>query len=65
MSYGETETFQATCLRETENAILVDIDGSEYWIPKSQVDDASEVWLEGDQGDLVITQWVAEKKGLI
>lgn len=38
------------------------------WIPWSQVDDDSEIMEasnKGDEGDLVITNWIAEKKGLI
>lgn len=35
------------------------------WIPQSQVTDDSEVWKPGDQGKLVITEWIAEQKGLV
>lgn len=38
-------------------------DETERWIPKSQIHDNSEVWKVGDQGDLVITEWLAEKEG--
>jgi len=53
-----------TCKRSTAKAILVEIDGDEYWIPQSQIDDDSEVWQEGDEGVLVITEWIAEQKGI-
>jgi len=53
------------CLKETPLAILVLIAGEEHWIPKSQVDDDSEVWKEGDEGTLVITEWFATKEGLV
>jgi hypothetical protein len=49
---------------ETDSAILCDIEGEEIWIPKSQIDDDSEVYEMGTNGDLVITQWIARKKGL-
>lgn len=49
---------------KTQKAILVDVDGEDYWIPLSQVDDESEVYESGDQGDLVITEWIAQQKGL-
>lgn len=52
------------CKHDSTDAILVDIDGDEYWIPNSQVHDDSEVWRKGDEGELVITDWWAEKKGL-
>jgi len=50
----------------TVNAILVCIDDEEFWIPQSQVDDDSDVYAEGDEGTLVITEWLAnQKKGLL
>jgi len=60
VSYDDVE-----CIHETDDAILVVIEGDEYWIPQSQIDDDSEVWKNGDEGTLVITEWIAEKKGLI
>lgn len=51
-------------LRATDKAILCSIDGDEVWIPKSQVDDDSEVWQDGDEGTLVISAWLAKVKGL-
>ena len=49
---------------ETERALLVVIDGDEYWIPQSQITDDSEVYAKGHEGDLVITDYIAEQKGL-
>lgn len=46
-------------------AIRVDIEGKLLWIPNSQVDDDSEVWKSGDQGMLVISEWIANQKGLL
>lgn len=34
------------------------------WIPISQITDDSEVWEEGDEGDLVIKSWLARERGL-
>lgn len=53
----------------TDEAIKVQLDSEDdtRWIPKSQVHDDSDVF-DADQnskGDLVVTQWFAEKKGLI
>lgn len=53
------------CIAETDEAILVEIDGDQHWIPQSQVNDDSEVWSKGDEGTLIITRWIAEKKGLV
>jgi hypothetical protein len=53
-----------TCKAETEKALLCIIDGEEHWIPKGQVDDDSEVYKRGDQGTLIVTEWIAKQKGL-
>lgn len=57
------------CINATEDAILVKIEGYEknhgqVWIPQSQVHDDSEVSKRGDEGDLIISQWIAEQKGI-
>lgn len=51
--------------KETDNAILVEIDGNDVWIPKSQINADSQVNGEGDVGTLVISEWIATKKNLI
>lgn len=51
-----------TVKRETEKALLVEIDGEEHWVPQSQIDDASEVYAMGTEGKLVVTTWFARKK---
>lgn len=54
-------------IRETEKAILVVLedDGErEIWIPKTQIHDDSEVWKEGQTGELIVKAWFAEKEGL-
>jgi hypothetical protein len=52
---------------DTDKAALCVIPGydEEFWIPKSQIHDDSEVWHKGDEGKLVITQWIAEQKRLV
>lgn len=63
---GATAEFQnVKCIKETAAALLCVIDGKEVWIPQSQVDDASEVYSVGDEGTLVITEWIATQKELI
>lgn len=59
--------FEARALRKSKGggALLVEIDGEEIWIPQSVIDDKSEMWVEGDMGELVIPLWFAEKKGLV
>lgn len=52
-----------------EHELLDEIpESKDRWIPWSQVDDDSEIMEasnKGDEGDLVISDWIAEKKGLI
>lgn len=52
------------CTAATDKAILVLIEGEQYWIPQSQIDDESEVWRKGDEGTLVISEWIAYEKGI-
>lgn len=33
------------------------------WIPWGQVHDISPVWHKGDEGTLIVTDWLAEKRG--
>jgi len=63
---AETVQIQNTkAVRETEKALLVEIEGEEFWLPKSQIDDDSEVYKDGTEGTLVIPLWLAEKHGLV
>ena len=50
-------------LRGGERTAL--IQGEQHWIPKSHIHDDSEVYEMGTNGRLVITQWIAEQKGLV
>lgn len=64
---GERESVRiedVRCVRATDKAILVSVQGAELWIPQSHVTDDSEVYQAGDEGTLVITKWIAEQKGL-
>lgn len=53
----------AEAVQETAAAILVRTDHGDEWIPKSQIDDDSEVSEKGDVGTLVVNQWIAQQKG--
>ncbi len=54
-------------VKATDKAVLVEYEGEEYWLPRSQiVVEESEVYdVEGDHGTLVITEWIAQQKGLV
>ena len=49
---------------ETDRAILCIIENEEFWIPKSQIHDDSEVYEKGQDGTLIVTEWWAKKEGL-
>ena len=53
-----------TIRKETASAFLVEFDGTDYWLPKTQVADADN-YAEGDEGvTLSITRWIAYQKGI-
>lgn len=54
-------------LKETDKAIQVKFSDRVKleWIPKSQIDEDSEVWVDGDAGKLVLSEWICKEKGLI
>jgi hypothetical protein len=54
-----------TAKASSSKALLCEIDGEEFWIPKSQIHDDSEVYAKDQTGKLVISRWIAEEKGLI
>ena len=67
MARDEVVSFEhVKCIKATDAALLCEIDGEEVWIPKSQVDDDSEVFDDEDnaEGRLVVTEWIAIQKGL-
>ena len=53
------------CIRETASALRVVINGDEIWVPQSQIGDDSEVYADGHEGTLVVSQWIAEQKSLV
>lgn len=65
MNFEDTCTIKdVTVRRETTLALLCVIEGEEYWIPKSQIDDDSEVYEMGTEGKLVVSQWIADQRGI-
>jgi hypothetical protein len=64
-TYGQTWSCEAVCDKETQAALHVILEtGEVYWVPKSVVDDDSEVYEDGHEGILVLKYWWAEKEGL-
>lgn len=56
---------KAVIVASTDDAICVEAPefDEDMWIPNSQVHEDSEVWKKGQEGDLVVTEWWADKKG--
>jgi hypothetical protein len=60
------------CIKQTDKAILCQVGDfspddpgheEEFWVPQSQIHEDSEVWKEGDEGELVVSGWYARKEG--
>jgi hypothetical protein len=63
---GPTVSFKKVlCKRQTPKAILCEVKGRELWIPQSQIHEDSEVYQDGDEGTLVVSEWFAEKENLV
>lgn len=57
----DTVEIHGVIKRETEAAICICVDGDDFWIPFSQTHSIH----REDTGDkLVISKWIAQKKGL-
>ena len=61
----KVEFENVSIIAETPLAALCVIDGAQYWIPQSQISDDSEIWHKGDDGKLIISEWIATEKKLI
>ena len=61
----ETFSADAEALRETDKALLCNIEGEEVWVPKSLIHDDSEVYsMKANAGTLIVPLWWARKQGL-
>jgi len=49
---------------ETDKALLCEWDADEHWVPKSQIHEDSEVYADGTNGTLIVSDWWADKAGL-
>lgn len=65
MSKHKASFSGVTAIAQTDAALCVVVDGKKVWIPLSQIDDDSEVYENGHSGELVVSQWIAEQKGLV
>lgn len=55
---------EASCTHESAKALRILI-ASEVaeWVPKSQIHPDSQVQTLGDEGELVVSLWIAQQKG--
>jgi hypothetical protein len=61
------EVEDAVASIETPDALLVSapVFDQSQWIPKSQIDDSSDIHAEDDAGVLVVTMWLARERGWV
>lgn len=65
MSYSNYVTIMVDeILRETDAAFLLEIDGDEFWIPKSQVANPSDYEMGDKECSMSVTEFIAREKGL-
>ena len=65
-SHGWALVGPVTCVRESVRAVCVRFDGSETWVPRSQLHATeNEIKQQGDQGMLILPLWLAQEKGWI
>ena len=67
MSGGSREPYRidhVKAVRQLDKSLLVLVAGKKVVIPQSLIDADSEVWREGDQGTLVIPEWLAIDRGI-
>lgn len=57
----KVELPNTTVEKETDRALLCDIDGAKVWVPKSQIHDDSEVYKGDTDGTLIVTRWWYEQ----
>lgn len=50
---------------KTPRALICEIDGEEFVVPDSQIDDDSDVYAQGDKGTLIVNEWWAIQAGLV
>lgn len=60
----EIYSVEATVLRHTEKAVQIEVDGEEFWLPRSQLFDDDELPETGSVR-IKMASWIAKAKGLI
>ena len=63
MKQEEIFSVEAEILRETLKAVLIEVEGEEIWLPRSQLIDDDELPVRG-KARVKMTAWIAKEKGL-
>ncbi len=58
MAKGETYSFEADIIVETELAFLLNVDGEDIWFPKSKIEDDGGAWW-------TVPEWLAIEKEIV
>lgn len=64
MGSDDFEVKGATILRDSTNAILLEIDDEEHWIPFSHIIKLTR-YPTSNAADVLMTRWIASKRGLL
>jgi hypothetical protein len=59
-------TWETDCevVHETDEALLLNIDGDEHWVPKACIDNSDDLEV-GEEATAEIHEWFAIEKGLV
>ena len=49
---------------QTESALLINYDDTEYWIPRTQIKGEDTYDVGDEDVTISITEWIAKKKGI-
>jgi hypothetical protein len=65
--FSKTIAFDKTCcIGESDKGLLVLFENTaeQHWLPKSQISDDSQIQHRGDEGTLLVSDWIAQQKNL-
>lgn len=57
-------SIDCTIQKETDAAILIDVEGEDYWIPFSQIESVRRMKDGMAKDSVIMTAWIAKTKGL-
>ncbi len=50
---------------ETDLSVLIEYEGLEYWLPKSQIDYDNKEYEQREELEIKVPVWLLEEKGMI